>query len=133
MAYEMVWEARGVYRRYYGRMTDAELMESVVRTHSSPHFDELRYVIIDALEVEEFVVTNPSFISEIAALDSASALTNPHIKVAVVAVAPEFKAHVAAYNADPLCHYHVLTFSTLAEARNWAAVSRDTFHTSAVS
>ncbi len=133
MAYEMVWEARGLYRRYYGRMTDVELMESVLRTHSSPHFDELRYVILDALEVEEFVVTNPAFIAELAALDSASALTNPHIKVAVVADTPEFKQYVAAYNADPLCHYHVLTFSTLAEARKWAAVSRDTFHTSAVS
>ncbi len=121
MAYEMIWEPKGLYRRFYGRMTDAELMESVVLTHASPHFDEMRYVILDTLGVEEFVATDPAFIAELAAIDSASALTNPHIRVAVVTDSPEFEEYVAAYNSDPLCAYHVLAFGTLAEARKWAA------------
>ncbi len=133
MAYEMTWETRGVCRRYYGRVTDVELMESAARVQASPRFDELRYTILDTLEVEEFVVTNPSFIAELAATDSAAALTNPHIRVAVVTVKPEMKMLVGAYNADPLCAYHVQVFGTSADARKWAAASQNSFYTHAVS
>jgi hypothetical protein len=121
VAYEMFWEARGLYRRYYGRVTDAELMESTVITEASPQFDELRYTILDALEVQELIVSNPSFIAELAAIDSAAALTNPHIKVAVVTQSPEIGRLVELYKADPLCPFPTQVFGTLAEARKWAA------------
>ncbi len=127
MPYEMLWEARGLHRRYFGRTSDQEIFDSVIATESSARFDELRYILLDFLEVEEVAVSNPAFVKEIAAIDSAAALTNPHIKLAVVTAGPEIRKLAEAYAGQPLCAYPVEVFSSLAEARDWAKIplSRD--------
>ncbi len=122
MPYEMIWEAKGLYRRYYGRGTDQEVLESARATESSARHGDLRYVILDFLDVEEVILTNPSFIAEIVAVDFGAALSNPRIKFAVVTLHSEIRRLARAYATHPLCSYPLEVFSALGEARAWVAV-----------
>jgi len=123
MPYEITWERRGVYRRYFGRLTDAEFIGAVVEVEGSPRFYDIRYAILDFLEMEEFVVRNESFLEETAALNFAAAMSNPNIKVAVVAVSPVVLRLAEQYKAHALRPYTTEVFSTLAEARTWVVVA----------
>ncbi len=122
MPYEMVWEARGLYRRYYGRGTDQEVLDSARLTESSERYDELRYVILDFLDVEEVTLVNPAFIREITAQDFGAALSNPCIKFAVVTRHPEIRRLAREYATHPLCSYPLQIFDTVADARAWVKV-----------
>jgi len=122
MSYEMIWEKRGVYRRYYGHSSDLEVSESVNLTHSSDKFDELRYVILDFLDVTAFEVTSHAFIQETSALDAAAAHSNPNIKIAVVAADPEITTLAKEYIANELTPYPTRIYSNMADARNWVSV-----------
>jgi hypothetical protein len=121
MAYEMIWETRGVYRRFYGRTSDLDVTESTRITEASSRFDELRYAILDFLEVDEIVIVNPSFIQETAAIDAAAALSNPNIKVAIVTVSQLIREMAEAYIANELSPYPTQIFTNLADARDWVA------------
>ncbi len=122
MPYEMIWEPKGVHRRYYGHTNDQEIFESTIITEGSERFDALRYILIDFLAIESLVSTNPAFIPEISAIDSAAAKTNPCIKLAVVTEHPEIWKLAEAYRAHPLCSYPLEIFTSLADARAWVAV-----------
>jgi hypothetical protein len=122
MSYEMIWETRGLYRRFYGRVSDLEVTESTHMAEASSRFDEMRYAILDFLEAEEIVIVNPSFVQEAAAIDSAAALSNPNIKVAIVTVTPAIRELAESYIADVLRPYPTQIFTNLTDARNWAGI-----------
>lgn len=123
MPYKVTWEDRGVYRCYYGHTTDLEVSQSVYETASSPLFDEIRYVILDCLRVTQFELINPSFIEERAAVDSAAAMSNPNIKVAIVATDPEIIKLAEEYAKHELTPYPTQIYSSLEDARAWTEIS----------
>ncbi len=122
MPYEITWEMRGVYRRYFGRLTDQEFVQAVREVEGSPRFYDIRYAILDFLDMEEFVIDDPSFIDVTAALNAAAAQDNPNIKVAVVAVSPVVLRLAEAYQAHRLTPFVTKAFSTVEAARVWLAV-----------
>ncbi len=122
MAYEMIWEGKGLHRRYHGCTSDSELLESARLTASSARFEELRYVILDFLGVEGLTVDSASFIPEIAAADASACLNNPRIKLAVVTCAHEITLLAGAYAAHPMCAYPLQVFDNVTDARNWAKI-----------
>jgi hypothetical protein len=67
------------------------------------------------------VAFTQSDIDTIAAHDMGAALTNPHIKVAVVAAQPEVIDLVRRYMKAAALAYPTSIFSTMAEARAWVA------------
>lgn len=121
MPYEIHWEDRGQYRRFFGHTNDQELKESVHRTSSSPRFDELRYIILDLLDIEQYRISNPAFIEETAAFDSACSLSNPRIRIALVTTDPGIMTLARAYVAHPLAPYPLRICATLDSARDWTS------------
>lgn len=122
MSYEIIWEPRGAVKRFFGRVTSHDMLQSVVDTESDARFDDLRYVINDFLDIEELDLANID-IQEIAAIDGAAAKSNPRITIAVVTIHDEIVALTNQYAGSPFNAYPIKAFSTSAEARSWLGVT----------
>lgn len=118
MGYELIWEPRGVHKRFYGQVTDGDISGSVARIQGDRRFDALRYVINDFLDGTGHQVPLAA-VEEIAAIDDAAAISNPHIRVALVAATPEFVELVNQYAGSTMKLYPTRVFSSLDEARIW--------------
>jgi hypothetical protein len=122
MSYEIIWEPRGAVKRFFGRVTSHDMLQSVVDTESDARFDDLRYVINDFLDIEELDLANTD-IQEIAAIDGAAARSNPRITIAVVTIHDEIVALTNQYASSPFNAYPIKAFSTSAKARSWLGVA----------
>lgn len=60
MPFDLVWETRGVFRKYFGDFTAEEFLRSFRIVHGDERFDGLRYVINDFLAVEKIAVSETS-------------------------------------------------------------------------
>lgn len=118
MGYELIWEPRGVLKRFYGQVTDGDISGSVARVHGDRRFDTLRYVINDFRDGTGHEVPLHA-VEEIAAIDDAAAISNPHIRVALVAATPDFIELANQYAGSTLKIYPTRVFSSLDEARSW--------------
>jgi hypothetical protein len=118
VAFEIVWEARGACKRFFGHVSDDDLMESVADIEGDPRFDDLRYVINDFLGVASFAITEENVLA-ISAIDAAAAISNPNIKIAVVATDLQVQALAKVYATSPWNAYPTAVFSNIEEARAW--------------
>jgi hypothetical protein len=118
VSYEIIWEPRGVIKRFSGLMTGNEMIQSVVDVEKDARFDELRYAINDFLGVTGISLTKDC-VEEISVMDKGAACTNPHIRNAVVATHPEIIALANEYANSNLNAYPTKIFPSLAEARSW--------------
>lgn len=119
MGFEIVWQSpNALIKRHFGHVTGSEILAAIVRIEADSRFDTLRYVINDFSECTG-VSVSATEMEEIAAIDHAAALTNPHIRIAIVATLPEVVAQSRAYVNDPLTTYKVCVFSSMAEAASW--------------
>lgn len=126
MSYTLTWERHGVIKRHFDAVTGSELIAAVEATEADARFDTYRYVINDFLDCSSITFTEDE-IALIAAIDRAAALTNRHIKVAIVATHPDVHAIARQYAEDPNCPYATALFTSLGEARSW--IGRDACQT----
>lgn len=119
MSYENIWEKHGVYRKYNGRVTGKEMRQAVEEVEGDARFESVRYVISDFLDVTEQDIS-PRDIEIIAAIDKAAAITNPDIKIAVVATTLAIQNMASMYIdlADDIPFVSKM-FTSLDEAREW--------------
>lgn len=122
MPYTLTWEARGVIKKFFGRVTSDELFQAGIDTEADPRFDDYRYVINDFVECTGFSVS-PGVVDEIAAIDEAAAKINHSIRIAVVATLPEIIAVANEYANSPMNAYATRIFATLQEAQGWLGLS----------
>lgn len=120
MSYELIWEPRGVVKRYYGVLTSTDLVEPVERTEADPRFDALRYVINDFVAVERLELA-PFDVEYVAAVDHAAAKSNHNIWIAVVTTASDVIALVERYGELSQDAYPTRVFETMTQARAWLA------------
>lgn len=124
MGYELSWESKGLVKRFFGDVTDRQFIDAVIDSESDARFDSLHYVINDFLDVQSFVFT-PDDVDYVAAIDKAAAVSNPHIRIAVVTRNPEIIDLSRQYAESPMNVYPTRIFATLAEARAWLGASID--------
>jgi len=118
MPYELIWEPRGVYRRYHGHVSIAERHESFERICADPRFDALRYTITESLDARGYEVSEAAT-EEVAALHVGPLRTNPNIVMAAVATAPDIVAAVQHFMSLQFTTQPYRIFATVAEARAW--------------
>jgi hypothetical protein len=118
MSYQIDWEPRGVVKRFFGHLTDHDMLQSVLDTESDRRFDDLRYVINDFSSITGSSVEIPT-IEDITIADQGASRSNPSIRIAVVTSSPEIRALAECYARSPLNAYETRIFATEAEARNW--------------
>ena len=121
MSYENIWEKNGVYRKYHNGINGKQLIQASEDVLGHELFDSIRYVINDILDVTEHDVKTSDIIT-IAAMNRAAALTNPHIKVAIVASMPTVKVLASLYgDLMSQSSYPSKIFTSLDEARIWVS------------
>jgi hypothetical protein len=118
MPCETHWKRDGVVKRLTGSVSAAQLLHAIVDTQADPRFDEIRYVIADCLDCADFVF-HPTEIQEMAAIGKAGAISNPHIRVAVVATLPAAIAGATQYALSPLNAFPMRIFDTREDAERW--------------
>ncbi len=118
MGYELIWEPKGVVKRFFGDVDGDQLLKSAAETEGDPRFDEYHYVINDFLACESFSAPL-DVVEEVAAIDGAAALINKRIKIAIVATLPGVLAAAEQYVKAPYTSYPTRIFSTLDNARDW--------------
>jgi len=123
MSYELVWEPKGVVKRFFGHVTAKELFRAATDVEGDERFDQLRYVINDFLGITGFSFSS-SHVDELAAIDHAAAKTNKRIKLAVIATDPGIIELATQYANSPMNSYPFRIFSTIAAARDWLASLR---------
>lgn len=122
MSYEIIWERRGVIKRYFGHVTTDDLVQSVVDVEKDARFDSLRYCINDFLGITG-ISSSPQDIEDISALDKGASFSNPRIMIAVVTTSPEVISLANEYANSALNSYPTKIFSSLDDARSWLADS----------
>ena len=121
MAYMTEWENKGVCWKYHGIVTGTELLRSNLDIYGDERFDEMRYQIIDLTEIEGLKVSEEDM-KRIAAYDEAAAITNPYVKVAVVATDRAAQELSSFYdNESAESPWKTMLFNTVDEARLWIA------------
>jgi len=119
MPYQHTWEQHGLLREFSGHVTSAEIAQAVLESHAAQVFDEYRYVINDfraALSID----LDKEVMDEVAAMDGAAYLSNPHVRVAVVEGPQAVMKVIAAYSASQLSPYPLQVFQDIEAARRWA-------------
>jgi hypothetical protein len=115
----MEWEAHGVHWRYWDSVSGEELIRSNLEIYGDERFDTMKYQLVDLTGVSEFNVTRDEML-KIAAYDRAAALSNPRVRVAVVASNKAIKTLTQLYNAENTSSpWETRLFDSLQEARTW--------------
>lgn len=118
MPFITTWENRGIYTEWTGHSSSAEMVEFLTATQANQQFDGAVYSIHDFSACESFSLDDDEM-AFVAALDSAGALTNAKIKIAVVTRREDVRNMVTFYRNTLLSRYPVKIFETLHEARAW--------------
>lgn len=118
MPYQTVWEKGGIYVTYSGQISDAEVARFAEEGQADERFMDLRYVLHDFLKC-----TGATFSTqrtrELAAIDSAAAVSNPRIKIAVVTDREDVLAMVRAYLEGGFPGFELRVFASVPTARVW--------------
>ena len=83
MPYELIWEPRGVYWKYSGKLTGAEIIEGSTAIYGDARFDDLDYKLVDFTEMES-IDMHEDEVALIAFQHKAAEASNPYIKNAIV-------------------------------------------------
>jgi len=114
-------QGKGLYWSFQGKISADELFRSQSKAHSLSNFDDLRYFIVDMLEVTE-IEYGVEDIEKVAAMDFAASKTNAHIKVALTATDENITALSYLYESETAeSPWEIRVFRDLEKARQWVA------------
>ena len=112
------WEERGVFRKFYGVFKFQELLASVKTVGGDIRFPDLRYSILDCLELQDQDVSDAE-LELVAAHLVGESDSNPRILVAIVATSESAHSILQRFMALGVFPYPMKIFSTVADARTW--------------
>ena len=121
MAFELIWEPHGAYKRFWGFVSIPEFIESSAKLHGDRRFDSIRYVINDYLGVEGHEVSEEA-IAGIAAVSIGGQAINANFRIALVTTDAAIRELAWQFASRTLASYPTQLFSTVAEARKWVCV-----------
>ena len=122
MPYQVKWEPRGVYTRYYGIATGADMRGNIEDVCRDERFERHRYHILDFSDATEFSATEKELLVNCGVLVGA-AFMNHQVMVAAVVTRENIRATLGRLHALGVSPFEAKIFPTLAEARRWIAES----------
>lgn len=125
MSNKIIWEHRGVYWKYSGKVSGQEIIDATSPLYGDSRFDDLRYKLVDFLDAESIEI-NKDEVTLLACQHRVAALSNRNIKNAIL-VKPELSeladTFVAFFDDSP---WTVQSFHNREEANNWLGREADT-------
>ncbi len=117
MACDIAWEPRGVWRKFSGTLTPADLVASVEAVQADHRYDTLRYSINDFLAVDN-VTDIAGILDTVLAKAIGGTHSNPKLVMAIVAREQAMLSHARLF-LMPDFPYPVKLFDNLDSARAW--------------
>jgi hypothetical protein len=120
MPYTLIWEPDGIYKKFTGVVTGAELLRSVNEVAYDMRFAKARYEVSDYLSANSTDFSQDA-LNEVRAVRIGSFQSNPRIKVAIVTLNPEIQQRIHSTIATRLTLHQTKVFSELADANEWVS------------
>lgn len=117
--YEVIWNDREVVKRHWGKAFTSEILRTSQIVQGDARFDQLRHIINDFVDCDDIVHDVLHDLEEFAARDAAAALSNRHIRVAIVGTLPRLPADADRYKNAGFSPYPIGYFTTMEDARKW--------------
>lgn len=114
MPYQLKVEPQGIYKRFWGHVTDREFLDAVLQNHQRKDYDESVYAINDFSDVTSHGLVTQSLYQAVAHALGAR-YSNPDVLILVVARDPSIRD--LAMQFGTLTRYRVELFDTLSGAR----------------
>lgn len=118
MAYEINWVNGGVITRWLGCCNSKEIIQFLHELHGDPRFDEVRFSVHDYLKCDE-IVFSQNDMDIVGSLDKVGAISNPKLRIAIIAEKPELVEMVGNYKRLELSPYEIKLFSNAGDAEMW--------------
>lgn len=122
MPYQVMWEPRGVYTRYSGNVTGADMLGNIEDVCRNERFEQHRYHILDFSDATDLSATEREMLISCGVLIGA-AFVNHQVLVAAVVTRDNVRAALERCHALGVSPYVAKMFPTVAEARKWIAES----------
>lgn len=118
MPYSLTWEPDGVYKKFSGVVSGAELLQSVIEVAMDIRFGSSHYEVSDYMDAESTEFSQDS-LNEVRAVRIGSFMSNPRIKVAIVTRDVEIQQRIYSTIAARLTLHQTKVFNAIADANNW--------------
>ena len=118
MPYQVTWEPRGVYTRYSGNVTGADMLGNIEDVCRDERFELHRYHILDFSDATDFCATERELLINCGVLVGA-AFVNHQVLVAAVVTNEKVRATLDRLHALGVSPFVAKIFPTVAEARKW--------------
>lgn len=118
MSYSLVWETGGVYKKFSGIVTGAELLQSVNEVAKDERFGSLHYEVSDYLNAESTDFSQDA-LNDVRAVRIGSFMNNPRIKVAIVTLDSLIQQRIYSTIAARLTLHQTKLFDNIADANIW--------------
>lgn len=121
MPHKLLWEGDGVYVRFRGTVTAAEIVSTYQQVSRDARSDQIRYVLTDYREASRCPEMTRADVQGFAALERGASYSNETVWRAAVAndaTVNEFLDYFAGLRLSP---DPFRSFTTLEEARAWIA------------
>ena len=121
MSYATTWEPRGLYIKFSGTVTPADIARSYDETLRDSRYYDARYVIADYLDAlgQPFGARELRQVRELNAHAIGASFSNPHMVMALVT--RDADVHALLHEYSKLLRYPVEFFDTVEAARRWVA------------
>jgi hypothetical protein len=114
----VTWELSGVYTRYSGNVTGADMLGNIEDVCRDDRFERHRYHILDFSDATDFSATEKEMLVNSGVLVGA-AFVNHQVMVAAVVTRENVRAAFDRLHALGVSPYEAKIFPTVAEARKW--------------
>jgi hypothetical protein len=118
MPYSLIWEPHGVYKKFTGVVSGAELVRSVNEVANHFKFADARYEVSDYLEADATEFSQDA-LNEVRAVRIGSFSRNPKVRVAIVTLDPDIQQRIFSTIAARLTLHQTKIFSDVADANAW--------------
>jgi hypothetical protein len=118
MPYSLIWEPHGVYKKFTGLVTSAELVRSVNEVANHINFTDAHYEVSDYLGADATDFSQDA-LNEVRAVRIGSFSRNPKVRVAIVTLDPGIQQRIFSTIAARLTLHQTRIFPCMAEANAW--------------
>ena len=118
MPYALIWEPQGVYKKFTGVVTGAELVRSVIEVANAMQFTGARYEVSDYLAAERTDFSQDA-LNEVRAVRIGSFSRNPTLKVAIVTLDAQIQQRIFSTIVARQTLHQTKIFDAVADANAW--------------
>lgn len=121
MPYTNTWESEGLYRKFVGKISGVEILESNFELHENPNFQAIKYIINDFMEVTGHSIETVHT-KAYATSDDVISNTKGKLKIALVVTQTSLVALANNYREQMRGKlFECEIFQSIADARKWGS------------